>query len=1388
MTVKLSSLRVTAELDVSQYVRAAAEKENADKRITSSSAEAGRALAAQDAVAQKVGSGVASLSRQYITGYSEAAKFETAVRSLGAALDRGMDVGRAAAALDGIYRKFGQVADATALAKQGYVALVPVVGALNQQYEISAAVQDRAATASRKLAEAQQFQQTINQRLTGDKMGGRTVAYGDARNSASAFMDAWNPLEAQQRMETNQRLATASLGIGRSSLSAQSSAAVFQQELDRLDEIARMKSAQIGQNFGTTLEASLISGTRKSARDAAAVFQTEFDRLDEIAKQRAAQNATSAQAGFNQFMGIGRQGKSAQSSAEVFQEAARAESDLERRRSAIVNQLLPLQAETDRHIANQKEILALGKEVNATTGKRVLSQDEVNRALDAEKLRYEQSKKSIEGMYIVQGKYASGVGLARNEVVNLSRQLQDVAVTLQAGQPLSTILLQQGTQIMDIFTSSRATMSGFFSQAVGGFKAMATSAAGVVGSLAAVGLALTYLGTRYGDSQREVERQLGGVGRGSGLSVDNINAIAEAQAQQQRISISSSRNIASTFAGTGRLDSGNVTALSALTRDFAAQTGSDLQAATSELAKAFSGDVVRGAEQLNEKLGFLDARTRSYIKTLQDQGNRQAAIKVTLDAMRPSIDGAAERVNVFTKAWQSLAAAASNAADRAGQAAAGSGASLQQQLTNLQSTLRDRQNSFFGGTAGGNAELQARISELQEQIRRQEQLRASQTQQANTARLSLEVAEIVKGLDPAVERAKELRAELTKIDQLLSSDRGRGATGNLADTVRAQEATRNALATNLTLQERTRQEGDLAVRSIMARTFEEQKSVAIDRERLNLAGQKLTSLQQELQIQNQIAQVQANALREARDANRSANDNASLAGLLPYERAVREQQIRMRELRTRTEPGAGDVPGRAAAGGMDVAFYGKVQALIAAIGDEGARMTSGFRTREQQEALFNRYGPGKAARPGSSQHESGTAADYVFSSPAARARALEMAGQHGLRALPSNGGAVHFDLGARGAQTNGLGSQTKAYNDNTSAAEKNALALENIALPLRRNYIDLKAQEAALDNQEKLYTRTAFQIGKAAKEQELINQFNANGVPITASLAEQISKLGDAYGRSAERAASLRLTQDATFEREQMFRNPIEAGIASRLRGTGIGMDSEVAGLMRYNAELARVDQIGSGAFRSIADAVAQGNIGMKTFGNILKDIGSQLLQMGAQNLWKSAFGGLFGGGQSTGGGFGGLFSGIGSLFGFGGGGGFGGGASLLSGSGGLYANGAAFSGGNVIPFAKGGITMGPTYFPMSGGRTGLMGEAGEEAIMPLKRGANGALGVAVHGAASGGGGVTVTMGDTNITISGGATEDTVAQIKSAMAAERQKIAEELPAMIYKAQKLGKIA
>ena len=125
---------------------------------------------------------------------------------------------------------------------------------------------------------------------------------------------------------------------------------------------------------------------------------------------------------------------------------------------------------------------------------------------------------------------------------------------------------------------------------------------------------------------------------------------------------------------------------------------------------------------------------------------------------------------------------------------------------------------------------------------------------------------------------------------------------------------------------------------------------------------------------------------------------------------------------------------------------------------------------------------------------------------------------------------------------------------------------------------------------------------------------------------------------------------------------------------------------------------------------------GTKSIKDAFKDLFDNIAAMITQKIVNGWIDKLFGSFGSTGKGTSGgdFFSTLLGFFGFGG----------------ANANGNIFAGGNVVPFANGGVVSAPQFFPMSGSRLGLMGEAGPEAIMPLAR-VNGKLGVRVAGSSS---------------------------------------------------------
>jgi phage-related minor tail protein len=148
------------------------------------------------------------------------------------------------------------------------------------------------------------------------------------------------------------------------------------------------------------------------------------------------------------------------------------------------------------------------------------------------------------------------------------------------------------------------------------------------------------------------------------------------------------------------------------------------------------------------------------------------------------------------------------------------------------------------------------------------------------------------------------------------------------------------------------------------------------------------------------------------------------------------------------------------------------------------------------------------------------------------------------------------------------------------------------------------------------------------------------------------------------------------------------AELGSALDGLTLRTDALVTSSNRFSYAMAR--------------AFTSATVAGRSFDDVLKGLALRISSLAVADAFKPLTAGL-GGGLSS------LFAGL-----FGGGGG----------------TGLAAAMGAIKPFAAGGVIGTPSYFPMRGGGLGLAGEAGPEAIMPLARGPDGRLGVAISGGA----------------------------------------------------------
>ncbi len=483
--------------------------------------------------------------------------------------------------------------------------------------------------------------------------------------------------------------------------SARDSASIFETEFKRLDTIAQQKAEQAGAIFGASLSQRLIAGVSKSARDAAAVFEADFARIATVAQQkaeqagsnfqrsltealggggpsatsrgatyealtaqvealdrveqaRAAHRAQQAQAGYTTAFapGLDRQAKSAKDSADAFLEMARAEEQTAAAAAALRAQINPLDAEM---VKLGKDMAEYRKLLNAGA----ISSHEFEQAQVMAAKRLSDVDQNMR-------KAATGGRVLSGELANLGYQVNDVITGIALGQSPFMILAQQGGQFYQIISHSKAGLMDFVSAGVTGLRNFLTVGRLAFGGVAAAAGVAAFALNDYLSAQQKVQMGLMGSGRASGATTGGINAIATGAATPAGLSVSEARNLATALATTGKIANDNILPIVKMGKDIAHIYGIEAPEAATKLADAFS-DPVRGAEQLNARLGFMDAAMQRQISTLVAQNRVWEAQRVLQSAAASSLEDVSGAVAKTTKFWTILGNAISNAWDATGE-------------------------------------------------------------------------------------------------------------------------------------------------------------------------------------------------------------------------------------------------------------------------------------------------------------------------------------------------------------------------------------------------------------------------------------------------------------------------------------------------------------------------------------------------------------------------------------------------------------------------------------------------------------------------------------------------------------------------------------------------
>jgi hypothetical protein len=392
------------------------------------------------------------------------------------------------------------------------------------------------------------------------------------------------------------------------------------------------------------------------------------------------------------------------------------------------------------------------KTVNDAVAQNPALQSRANDILAAASGRYAAVAKANEA-------FAKSSGLARHELINLSRQMQDVGVSLVSGQSPFMVLAQQGSQIADVFATSSGSVRGFFSQLM----SMVTPARAALVGLAGAAGGAAYAAYDYSSQQTNVQRSL--IGSRS-ASAAGINQIANDRSSTTGLSVSETREAALEFAKTGQVHSRVIGEMIETTKNFALVTGQSSKEAAAALAGAFTN--MQGIDNLNRQFNFLDGNTRRVIEGLLLAGRTTEAAALANERLRTSLKEVEDTQGGLAKGWTAVANSISNAADKVGEyiakAAGLQKTSKSERASELESEIARLEKMNSGVLGGFTSRLNtAQLTKYKEELNGIQLEMNELAQQKAFNALSVGAIRAVASMDPLRGKLDEIVGRLTRL-------------------------------------------------------------------------------------------------------------------------------------------------------------------------------------------------------------------------------------------------------------------------------------------------------------------------------------------------------------------------------------------------------------------------------------------------------------------------------------------------------------------------------------------------------------------------------------------------------------------------------------------------